>query len=117
MKDKIKYLIELMFLVPVVSSAQLIKTEALLSNGSLIIRSTVVPLVFAIALLYFFWGVAKYIRSEGAGKDEGKRIMIWGVVALFVMSSVWGLVAFIRGELLGNTGNVIEQKVPTIVVP
>lgn len=113
--NKIKYILALVILLPTVSHAQLIKTEALLFNGSRIITSIVIPLVFALALLYFFWGVAKYIRSEGTGKEEGKNIMIWGIIGLFVMSSVWGLVAFIRGELLGTTGVTTSEKVPTIV--
>lgn len=115
MIKNIKYLLIPTVFLPIVSSAQLIKTEALFSNAEGIITNILIPLAFAVALLYFFWGVAMYIRSEGTGKEEGKKIMIWGVVALFVMSSVWGLVAFIRGELLGNENVIIEQRIPTIV--
>jgi len=74
-----------------------------------------IPIVFSLALLYFFWGLAKYIRDTGEGKEEGRMIMVWGVVALFVMSTIWGLVKFI-GDNLGiqpqNSANV-----PTITVP
>ena len=71
-----------------------------------------IPIVFSLALLLFFWGVAKYILSAGTEKDEGKKIMVWGVVALFVMSSIWGLTTFIREELtIDEVGN---QKIPTL---
>jgi len=67
-----------------------------------IITGVLIPLAFALCLLYFFWGVAKYIR-KGAGSEkeagEGKHIMIWGIVGLFVVSCVWGIVFFIRSEL------------------
>jgi hypothetical protein len=67
-----------------------------------IVTNTLIPLAFALCLFYFFWGVAKYIR-EGATSDkaaeEGKRIMIWGVVGLFVAFSIWGIISFIKSEL------------------
>lgn len=61
-----------------------------------------IPLVVALALLYFFWGLAKFIRSAGNedARDEGKQIMLWGIVALFVIVSVWGIVQFLQRELL-----------------
>jgi len=66
------------------------------------IVNLLIPVVTALALLFFFWGLAKFILAAGdeAAKDEGKRIMIWGVVALFVMAAVWGLIQFI-GEIFG----------------
>jgi hypothetical protein len=68
-----------------------------------------IPAVAALALLYFFYGLAKFIlaRRDGSdGQDEAKGIMIWGVVALFVMVSVWGLVRFIGDALgIGTTQN------------
>lgn len=65
------------------------------------IVDTATPIVVGIALLAFFWGLAKYIFSanDDEKKKEGRNIMIWGVVALFVMVSVWGLVRFIGDAL------------------
>ncbi len=89
----------------------LTKTSALFTAlGSLITKA--IPIVFALALLLFFWGVAKYILSAGTEKDQGKRIMVWGVVALFVMSSIWGLTTFIRKEL--TIDEITNQKIPTL---
>ena len=66
--------------------------------------STLIPIVFALALLYFFWGLAQYILSAGdsAKQEEGRNKMIWGIVALFVMAAVWGLVRFL-GTAIGIT--------------
>lgn len=64
-----------------------------------IITSTLIPMAFALCLLYFFWGVAKYIKEVGQGKEEGKRIMVWGVVGIFVAFSIWGIIAFLQSEL------------------
>ena len=89
----------------------LTKTTGLFTSLGLLINKAI-PIVFSLALLLFFWGVAKYILSAGTEKDEGKKIMVWGVVALFVMSSIWGLTTFIREELtIDEVGN---QKIPTL---
>jgi hypothetical protein len=46
-------------------------------------------------LIIYIWNAG----DEGKRK-EGRGIMIWGVVALFVMVSIWGLVNFI-GDAFG----------------
>lgn len=64
--------------------------------GSLI--QTLTGVVASLALLVFFWGLVKYIASsdDEKAKDAGKRIMVGGVIGLFVMFSVFGLVRFMQ---------------------
>lgn len=62
------------------------------------------PITFGLALLYFFWGLANFILKSGSGeREEGKTKMVWGVIALFVMASVWGIVQFIADAFLIDT--------------
>ncbi len=90
----------------------LTNTETFLNQAITLLTNRVIPIVFILATLYFFWGIVKYIKSEGAGKAEGKAIMVWGVVALFVMTSVWGIVRLLRVDLLsGQDTNSIQ--IPT----
>jgi hypothetical protein len=88
-------------LVPQVASAQQLTgiKQLVASVGDII--GQLIPIVFALALLYFFWGVAKYILSAGdeGAKEVGKNIMIGGIIALFVMTFVWGLVKFVGNAL------------------
>lgn len=74
----------------------------LIDSASDLITGILIPLAFALCLLYFFWGVVKYIRT-GAGSEEaakeGKRIMVWGIIGLFIAVSIWGIITFIRTEL------------------
>ena len=60
------------------------------------------PIVVGIALLVFFWGLVKFIFAQGSEtvKADGKKIMIWGLIALFVMMSVWGIISFFQGAFL-----------------
>lgn len=56
------------------------------------------------------WGVAQYIKGAGDAKQEGRQIMIWGVIALFVMTSVYGLVNVVARTLdLENTQPNVPQ--------
>ena len=59
-----------------------------------------VPVVIGIALIYFLWGTAQFILHAGEQKsrDDGKKKMLWGIIALFVMFSIWGILGWI-----GNT--------------
>ena len=82
----------------------------LIDAASGVMTGKLIPLAFALCLLYFFWGVAKYIKSEGEGKGEGRGIMIWGIVALFIAFSIWGIIAFIRSEL-GLTNIPTEVRI------
>jgi len=76
-----------------------------------IVTSILIPLAFSLCLFYFFWGVAKYIKSEGDGKAEGKSIMVWGLVGIFVAFSIWGIIIFIRNEFgLTNVPTTVERS-------
>ena len=58
------------------------------------ILSQVIILLVAFAVVFFLYGILKYIT---AGDDEEKRtkmknVMIYGIIGLFVMISFWGIV-------------------------
>lgn len=90
-----------LFLLPVFVFAQSLGwvTNILNSIKSLVQLAT--PIVIGLALLFFLYGLMKFILASGdeEAKETGKRIMIWGIVALFVMVSVWGLVNLLRTNL------------------
>ena len=59
-----------------------------------------IPFLGAIAFFMFLIGVGRFIRAAGNEKElkESKNLLIWGIIGLFVLMTVWGIVAFIRGE-------------------
>jgi hypothetical protein len=73
-----------------------------------------IPLTMALALLAFFWGLVKYIWNSGneESKADGKKIMIAGIVGLFVMISIWGLVGIIAQTFGVRTGGT--QAPPSV---
>jgi hypothetical protein len=62
-----------------------------------LISSTVIPLLFAVAIVVFIWGVIQYITAAGdtEKRNEGLQYIIWGLVGIFVMTAVWGLVSIL----------------------
>lgn len=61
---------------------------------------SVVPVLVSLALLLFFWGLAEYVFSAADEVKEGsKQRMLWGVIGLFVITAIWGIVRFIAGGI------------------
>lgn len=55
----------------------------------------IVPLLLSIAFLAFLWGVFQYFfigATDPAKQTQGRAFVLWSLVALAVMFSVWGLV-------------------------
>lgn len=75
------------------------------------IVSDLIPIAASLALLAFFWGLAKYIfRAGQEDADQGKDIMIAGVIALFLIAAVGGIVQLLASTIgIENPGtNPIE---------
>jgi hypothetical protein len=99
MKNKIlKYISLITVLIPSVSFAALDGVRGLLTEfGGLL--NDVLRIVFALGLIFFFWGVGQFILHSGEEKTrtEGRNKMIWGIVAIFVMLSIYGIINAISG--------------------
>jgi succinate dehydrogenase hydrophobic anchor subunit len=72
--------------------------------------NALIGMLITVAIIVFFWGLIRYLLHDGSSEDAHKGIhqMIWGVVAIFVMVSIWGLIA-----LLQRTFGVENARVQT----
>ena len=80
-------------------------------------ESTIAFLV-GLAILFFLWGVLKYVTAGGdaAKRDEGRNVMLYGVIALFVIVSVWGLVNILVYTFDLDTGTIPDPPdLPTVL--
>ena len=62
-----------------------------------LLQGSVIPFLVGLALVIFLVGIVRFV---GAGDNEEKResgrgLMVFGIIALFVMVSVWGLVGIL----------------------
>ncbi|HXK38787.1 MAG TPA: hypothetical protein VJ043_01720 [Candidatus Paceibacterota bacterium] len=106
-----------MLIVPVLASAQTL-FRTLTDINSLL--NGVMVLLITLAIVVFFWGLIKYIfNREGGEKEgaEGATLMIWGIAALFVMLSIWGIIALLRNTfgVTANTGPIPQPPGQSVV--
>lgn len=68
--------------------------------GICIINRFLIPLLFGVAILMFIWGVVQFIAhaDNEEKRTQGRNFMVYGIISLFVMVTIWGLV-----NVLSNT--------------
>jgi hypothetical protein len=81
-----------------------------------IINSSIIPIIFAGAAVMFIWGVVNFFilnADEEAKRAQGKQFMLWGIIALAVMLSVWGLVGVLKATFGIDVGtSFLPQTTP-----
>lgn len=77
---------------------------------------SITPMIVGLAVLYFIWGVLSFVMNSGDedAQKAARSQMLYGIIAIFVMVSVWGLVGILSGTF-GFTNQVIDAPtLPTI---
>ena len=73
----------------------------------------IVPFIIALAVVFFIYNVFVYAivgASDEEKRTEARTRMVWGIIGIFVMVSVWGLVAILQSTFnLGVTTNLGNQ--------
>lgn len=92
--------------------------DEFLSNVNSMIINPLIILLFALALVYFLYGVVEFIAGQDneEKKTQGKSHMMWGVIGLTIMMGVW----FILGVLLNTLGipkSQIDPQEGTVDLP
>ncbi len=67
-----------------------------------VLNTIVVPVIFALAFLTFVYGVVKYFFLSGESDDsreEGRQFILWGILGLALLLSVWGVVNILLSTL------------------
>ena|SRR3989344_560372 len=106
----------LLLSLPVVASAQQLQPLQNFAGSVGRLVAALVPILVTIALVVFIWGLVRYIwggtKADHAG---GRKIMIAGLISLFVIVSVWGII-FLAQDALGiNRGAPVQS--PGVPVP
>ncbi len=67
-----------------------------------------IGVVIALAMLFFFWGLGKYLSGDAKKIAEAKDVMWFSVLAMFVIFSIWGIVRV----LMATVGISENEKAP-----
>lgn len=102
-----------LFVFPLVTFAQQRSgLQNLVSQAGGLIQG-LIPIVIGLGVLVFLWGILQYVLADDeSGKEKGRTFMLWGIIALFVMVSVWGLVNILRETLDLNNATPTAPGIP-----
>lgn len=114
-KTQIISILTTIFIPTISFAADLSNLKGLISAVGNIL-SSLIPILFGLAIVYFFWGVGQFILKD-AGSDKAregaKNKILWGIIAIFVMVSIWGIVVFmanIFGIKIEYTQGVLPSR-------
>lgn len=64
-----------------------------------------IVLMFAIALVTFIWGMFSFFGNKDNSEEleKGKRHILWGILGMAIMVSVFGIMNFISSTTIGAT--------------
>jgi succinate dehydrogenase/fumarate reductase cytochrome b subunit len=112
MKKFVKVGVALVSAMPFLAFAQQANPNYLSSivDSAKAILDQLVVFLIALAVVWFIWNVIRYTMSDNEeSKEKARSQMIWGIVAIAVIVSVWGLVGILQNIFGVNTtgaGNV-----------
>lgn len=73
----------------------------------------VVPILIALGVIYFIWGVVSYvIGTDEETKASARQKIIYGIIGLAVIIGVWGLVAILNRTFGVGAAGVTPPVVP-----
>jgi len=100
-----------LLIVPYVAHADTLFTILGIINDTI---RFIVPFLIGLALIYFLWGVIRYIlyNDDPSVRASSRQIMIWGIIILFVLVSIWGLVnilieTFVQPEVAPDVQDLV----------
>jgi len=87
--------------------------KTLIESIDKVIINPIIFLLFACAMVYFLYGLAQYLLSPDNEevRKTSKSHMLWGIIGLFIMVSVFGVMKIILNTLgtkkvqINNTGD------------
>jgi hypothetical protein len=68
------------------------------------IINLIIPIIFALTFIAITWGVIRaWIMGDAsdADIDQGKKVVLVGVIALTIMLSIWGILRLLQASIFG----------------
>ena len=90
--------------------------DTFVSNVNRLIVNPIITLLFALAVVYFLYGIFQFISHQDneEAKTTGKNHMIWGILGIVIMMGVFTIL-----DVVMNTFNItgIDPKTGKVELP
>lgn len=79
----------------------------------------VLLVVFALGFLLFVYGLVEFLWkiNEGGDNKEGKQHMVWGIVGMLIMVSVYGILGLIDDTFGLDFSNPDVSRINNVNIP
>jgi len=73
----------------------------LLASVNQYILNPIILLLFAVAFAVFLWGIFQFVRQADNPnvREEGQKNIMWGIIGMFIMFGVYGILAIILSTI------------------
>lgn len=58
---------------------------------------TLIPVSMGLGFIAFFWYLFQYLRGDAKEKEASKSGLLWSVIAIVIMISIFGLASLLQG--------------------
>ncbi|MDO8576682.1 MAG: hypothetical protein Q7R90_05240 [bacterium] len=100
--------------LPVVASAEAARTFQELAVDIVDILDATTAVLIVAGIVVYFYGVSTNILNFSEdGMEKVKAYFFWGIIVLFVMVSIWGILRLLQDTLFGGSVNPTTGEVQT----
>ena len=92
-----------LLLLPTVALASAPRTFEELANLIVAILDSGVGLLVLAGIVIYFYGVSTNIlKMSDEGGKTARAYFVWGILVIFIMVSIWGILDLLQNTLFGN---------------
>lgn len=94
--------------------------NSIVSKFQVYLVDPIILVVFAAGFFLFVYGLVEFLwnLNEGGDNKEGKAHMVWGVVGMVIMVSVYGILSLATNTFGIDMSNPVDNSAPaTNVTP
>lgn len=73
-----------------------------------VLMDLLVPILITIALIFYLYGISQNVLNfsdQKSGNEKMKAYMVYGVLILFVMVSIWGILRLMSDTFFASGGS------------
>lgn len=103
--------------LPAVALAATPRTFQELASFAVTILNSGTGLLILLGVVVYFYGISINILKIGEGeKEKIKAYFFWGIIVIFLMVSIWGILRLLQNTLFGSdrfsptTGSPIQRQ-------